>query len=232
MKYIILPHGKYEDLESYKNSVIIYAATQYFCRHHLLRGDRTIDQMIQAARSGKQNIVEGSMASGASTETELKLISVARASLEELLEDYKDYLLIHTLPQWSKDDARIIQIRQMARMKEKCYDLYRPFIENCSPEVTCNAMITLIHQTNFLLDHLLDCLQRSLCAKGSIMERIFQIKKQYGEKKSRLSFDQELERLRTIYQKLNSDNTINAELKTDILSLVKEVAMLLKEKNQ
>ena len=232
MKDIILPHGKYEDLESYKNCVIIYAATQYFCQHHLLRGDRTRDQMIQAARSGKQNIVEGSMASGASTETELKLISVARASLEELLEDYKDYLLIHTLPQWSKDDARIIQIRQMARMKEKCYDLYRPFIENCSPEVTCNTMITLIHQTNFLLDHLLDCLQRSLCAKGSIRERIFQTKKQYGEKKSRLSFDQELERLRTIYQKLNSDNTINAELKTDILSLVKEVAMLLKEKNQ
>ena len=178
--------------------------------------------MIQAARSGKQNIVEGSMASGASTETELKLISVARASLEELLEDYKDYLLIHTLPQWSKDDARIIQIRQMARMKEKGYDLYRPFIENCSPEVTCNTMITLIHQTNFLLDHLLDCLQRSLCAKGSIRERIFQTKKQYGEKKP----------LRTIYQKLNSDNTINAELKTDVLSLVKEVAMLLKEKNQ
>lgn len=232
MKSIILPHGKYQDLESYKNSVIIYAATQYFCQHYLSRGDRTIDQMTQAARSGKQNIVEGCMASGASTETEIKLISVARASLEELLEDYKDYLRTHNLLLWNKDDIRTIQVRQMARLKDRNYEVYRPIIESNSPEYVCNAMITLIHQTNFLLDHLLDCLQRSLCAKGSIRERIFQTKKQYGEKKPRLSFDQELERLRTIYQKLNSDNTINAELKTDVLSLVKEVAMLLKEKNQ
>lgn len=232
MKDIILPHGKYEDLESYKNCVIIYVATQYFCQHHLLRGDRTRDQMIQAARSGKQNIVEGSMASGTSTETELKLISVARASLEELLEDYKDYLLIHTLPLWSKEDARIIQIRQMARTKEKCYDIYRPFIENCSPEVTCNAMITLIHQTNFLLDHLLDCLQRAFCAKGGMRERMNQARSQSRETKFRLYFDQELERLRTIYQKLNADNTINAELKAEVLSLVHEVAMLLKAKSQ
>jgi len=102
MSKIILDHGNYQDLESYKNSVVIYDGTVDFCERFLKRGDRTIDQMIQAARSGKQNIVEGCMASGTSTETELKLIGVARASFEELLEDYHDHLRVHDLPLWEK----------------------------------------------------------------------------------------------------------------------------------
>ena len=111
MSKIIPVHGNYQELESYRNCVIIYDGTVDFCSRFLRPGDRTIDQMTQAARSGKQNIVEGSMASGTSTETEIKLIGVARASLEELLEDYRDYLRIHFLPMWDKKDARISAIR-------------------------------------------------------------------------------------------------------------------------
>ena len=102
MAEIVLPHGNYQELESYQNSVIIFDATQSFCQNFLRKGDRTIDQMIQAARSGKQNIIEGSMASGISSGTEIKLVGVARASLEELLEDYRDYLRTHNLPLWEK----------------------------------------------------------------------------------------------------------------------------------
>ena len=97
MPKIILDHGNYQGLESYRKSLVIYDGTVDFCARFLKKGDRTIDQMIQAARSGKQNIVEGCMASGTSTETELKLIGVARASFEELLEDYRDHLRNHDL---------------------------------------------------------------------------------------------------------------------------------------
>ena len=102
MEEIVLPHGNYLELESYRGSVVIFDATADFCTRFLKPGDRTIDQMVQAARSGKQNIVEGCMASGTSTGTEIKLIGVARASLEELLEDYRDHLRTHGLPLWDK----------------------------------------------------------------------------------------------------------------------------------
>ena len=230
MKSIILPHGKYQDLESYKNSVIIYAATQYFCQHYLSRGDRTIDQMTQAARSGKQNIVEGCMASGASTETEIKLISVARASLEELLEDYKDYLRTHNLLLWNKDDIRTIQVRQMAKLKDRNYEVYRPIIESNSPEYVCNAMITLIHQTNFLLDRQLDSLQHAFCAKGGMRERMYQARKQALQNNSRQEVTESLELLRVIYQKLYANETMPEDFKADILSLVTQVGLLLKGK--
>jgi four helix bundle protein len=115
---IILPHGDYQKLESYQNSVVIFDATNDFCDRFLKKGDRTVDQMIQAARSGKQNIVEGCMASGTSTETEIRLLGVARASLEELIEDYRDHLRTHALILWGKDDARVLGIRRLAKRKK------------------------------------------------------------------------------------------------------------------
>src|SRR5919108_6508452 len=96
-------HGGYENLLSFQKARVIYDATVWFCGRYLQKGDRTNDQMIQAARSGKQNILEGSQASGTSKKTELKLTNVARASLEELLEDYRDFLRVRDLRLWAKD---------------------------------------------------------------------------------------------------------------------------------
>ena len=174
MSTIIPVHGNYQELGSYRNSVVIYDGTVDFCNRFLKKGDRTIDQMIQAARSGKQNIVEGCMASGTSTETELKLIGVARASLEELLEDYRDHLRTRDLPLWEKTDPRILAIRQLSHEKNKTYETYKTYLEqgNNTPELFCNLMISLIHQTNFLLDRHLKSLERQFAEKGGIRERM------------------------------------------------------------
>ena len=110
----IPPHGQYQDLLSYQKAVIVYDVTFRFCQRFLSKGDRTIDQMVQAARSGKQNIVEGSKASGTSKETELKLTNVARASLEELLEDYRDFLRARDLAIWEKRSKQAQYVRNLA----------------------------------------------------------------------------------------------------------------------
>ena len=103
---------------------IVYDATVYFCNKYISKFSRTHDQMVQAARSGKQNIAEGSMASGTSKETEIKLMGVARASLEELLIDYKDYLRTNKLPLWEKDDPRVLEIRSLGKLKGRSYNIY------------------------------------------------------------------------------------------------------------
>lgn len=108
-------HGGYENLVAYQKAMIVYDATVEFCARHLRKSDRTYDQMIQAARSGKQNIIEGSMASGTSRETEIKLTNVARASLEELLEDYRDFLRTRNAPLWRKDSKEAHYVRQLSR---------------------------------------------------------------------------------------------------------------------
>ena len=174
MPEILLPHGHYQELETYRNSEIIYDATVDFCARFLNRGDRTNDQMIQAARSGKQNIVEGCMASGTSTETEIKLVGVARASLEELLEDYRDHLRTHALPLWEKSDERVMAIRQFGRQKDRTYRTYQSYFDlgKCSAEFFCNLMVSLIHQTNYLLDRQLESLQKSFAEKGGLRERM------------------------------------------------------------
>lgn len=116
MKAGFIPkHGGYQDLLSYRKSQIVYDATMRFVGRFLRKGDRTIDQMVQAARSGKQNIVEGSMASGTSKETEIKLMNVARASLEELLEDYRDYLRVGGHPLWDKGSREALFVRKPGR---------------------------------------------------------------------------------------------------------------------
>ena len=109
------PRGDYRTLLSYQKSVVIYEITYRFCRRFLARGDRTVDQMVQAARSGKQNIIEGSKAATTSKETEIKLTNVARASLEELLEDYGDYLKVRDLQTWDKDGREARYVRNLAK---------------------------------------------------------------------------------------------------------------------
>ena len=174
MLKIIPVHGNYQELESYRNSEVIYDGTVAFCARFLRSGDRTIDQMTQAARSGKQNIVEGCMASGVSTDTEIKLIGVARASLEELLEDYRDHLRTRSLSLWDKNDARVSAIRQFSRQKKRTYAAYAEnfHLEQNVPELFCNLMISLIHQTNYLLDRQLSSLEQQFAEKGGIRERM------------------------------------------------------------
>ena len=128
--------------------------------------------MIQAARSGKQNILEGSQASGTSKETELKLTNVARASLEELLEDYRDFLRVRDLRLWEKDSREAVFVRKLGAKKDGTYETYRTYVETKPPEVVANILICLIHQTNFLLDRQIRQLEKAFLAEGGLRERM------------------------------------------------------------
>ncbi|MEX1346315.1 MAG: four helix bundle suffix domain-containing protein [Desulfobacterales bacterium] len=163
------PHGGFRNLKSYQMSEIVYDATAVFCDRWIGRRSRTHDQMVQAARSGKQNIAEGSMASGTSKKFELKLVGVARASLEELLLDYQDFLRQRKLPLWGKENPKAQKIRKLAYASNRSYKTY---IENC-PEVAANTLICLIHQTNFLLDQQLRQLEKQFLEQGGFTEKLY-----------------------------------------------------------
>src|SRR5258706_13431595 len=135
------PRGNYEELLSYQKAEVVYDITYRFCHRFLSKGDRTIDQMIQAARSGKQNIAEGSKAAATSKETEIKLTNVARASLEELLVDYRDFLRVRDHPIWDKDSKEARYVRSLGRKTPQSYELYREFLETRPPEVIANIAI-------------------------------------------------------------------------------------------
>jgi four helix bundle suffix protein len=169
---VVGPHGGYQGLKSYRTAEIIHDATVVFCNRHIDRRSRTHDQMVQAARSGKQNIAEGSMASGTSRKTELKLIGVARASLEELLLDYVDYLRQHKLSLWPKTDPRVQAIRLLAYSENRSYSTYGSYFEG-SAEAAANTLISLIHQANFLLDQLLRQLDEQFLKEGGFTEKLY-----------------------------------------------------------
>jgi restriction system protein len=173
---LIRPHGGYKDLKSYQGSEIVYDATIVFCDRWIERRSRTHDQMVQAARSGKQNIAEGSMASGTSKKFELKLIGVARASLEELLLDYQDFLRQHGMALWAKEDPRAKMVRGLAYVENRSYSTYRSYVEDASAETAANALLCLIHQTNFLLDRLLRELEQKFKADGGFTERLYRVR--------------------------------------------------------
>jgi len=149
---ILAPHGGYKNLLSFQKSEIVFDATVYFCRRFLEKRDRTYDQMIQAARSGKQNIVEGSQASGTSKEMELKLTNVARASLEELLTDYRDFLRTHGFEEWPKNHLYVKRLRELNRKPDANYATFKKGIEHPDPAICANVIIGLIKVTSFLLD--------------------------------------------------------------------------------
>ena len=168
----IPPHGGYENLLSFRKARIVYDRTVRFCERFLDKRDRTRDQMVQAARSGKQNIIEGCQASGTSKETEIKLINVARASLEELLEDYRDFLRVRGLPLWEKDSREARFIRRLGSKRDASYETYRTYIDTRPPEVVANILICLIHQTNYLLDQQLRQLEQTFPKEGGLRERM------------------------------------------------------------
>jgi four helix bundle suffix protein len=168
---VIGPHGGYRNLKSYQNAEIIYDATVAFCSRFVNRRSRTHDQMVQAARSGKQNIAEGSMASGTSRKSELKLVGVARASLEELLLDYQDFLRQSGLPVWGKDHPKAVEVRKLVYRTDRSYSTYKTYLESTA-EAAANAVICLIHQANFLLDQQLRQLDRQFREEGGFTEKL------------------------------------------------------------
>lgn len=151
---------------------IIFDGTAAFCGRFIDRRSRTLDQMVQAARSGKQNIAEGCMASGTSKKTELKLIGVARASLEELLLDFEDFLRLKGLPLWTKNHAEAQKIRKLAYEKNRSYSTYKAYIEKAQPEIAANTMICVINQANYLLDRQLKALEKDFLEEGGFTERL------------------------------------------------------------
>jgi four helix bundle suffix protein len=174
--------GNYQQLLSYKKAEVIYDFTFRFCDRFLSRGDRTIDQMVQSARSGKQNIAEGSKASVTSTEMELKLTNVARASLEELLLDYQDYLRVRDFPLWEKDSKEALYVRKLGKTENESYETYRTYMDTRPPEILANIAICLIHQANYLLDQQIRRLEKDFLEKGGLRENMTRARLAYRKR--------------------------------------------------
>ena len=170
---LIPAHGGYRHLKSFQSAELVYDATVKFCNRFIDPRSRTHDQMIQAARSGRQNIAEGSQGSGTSKKSELKLVGVARASLEELLLDCEDFLRHRGLMLWRKDHRTAQAIRRLAYQTNRSYLTYKTYIEESPPEVAANALICLIHQTNYLLDRQLRQLEEDFLRDGGFTERLY-----------------------------------------------------------
>ena len=171
---LIPAHGGYRQLKSFQHAELVYDATVKFCDRFIDKRSRTHDQMVQAARSGRQNIAEASQASGTSKRFELKLVGVARASLEELLLDYEDFLRQRGLTLWGKNHPAAQAVRRLAYEKNRSYLTYRSYVEESTPEVAANTLVCLIHQTNYLLDQQLRQLEQVFLKEGGFTERLYQ----------------------------------------------------------
>ena len=169
--------GNYEDLLCYKKSVCVYDVTYYFAHKYLCKRDRTIDQMVQAARSGKQNIIEGSAASATSSKSEIKLLNVAKASLQELLEDYEDYLKTRGHRQWEENSKELEAMRRLGR-EHNDSQFFMELIKVRPPETIANMAIVLIKQADYLLFRQLQRLADDFVSKGGFSERMMRVRKE------------------------------------------------------
>lgn len=167
--------GGYKSLPFFKQSEIIYDFTAVFCDRYVTGYTRTKDQMVQAARSGKQNIAEGYLQK--SVESKLKLLNVARGSLEELLNDYEDFLRQHQHPIWDKSSPKAQAVRKLVYNRYNSYNNYKNYIKD--PEAAGNTMITLINQTNQLLDQKLRWLTDKFVKEGGFRENLLRKRLQY-----------------------------------------------------
>jgi len=202
--------GGYRELRTFQIATVIYDATYWFCEKYLDPRSRTVDQMMQAARSGRQNIAEGSRAAATSSQTELRLVNVARASLEELLLDYEDFLRHRRLPQWHPDSAEAMAVRDIGRRHpaddpsdpsdrsdhpptqaptriadDRRYATYAPWLEHADPDVRANALICLIHQANTLLDRQIAALERDFIEEGGYSEQLATARLAHRQQKNR-----------------------------------------------
>jgi four helix bundle suffix protein len=176
------PSGGYRSLRSYQVATVVYDGTESFCDRFVEKRSRTHDQMVQAARSGGKNIAEGSRAAATTSQTELRLVNVARASLEELLLDYEDYLRQHRRRQWDKNDPEAREVRAIGRQDRtnptdqtdplQHWSLYARWLEHADPAVVANTLICLIHQTNYLLDQQISALERDFVQDGGYSEQL------------------------------------------------------------
>lgn len=175
------PHGGYRRLRSFQVTEIVYDGTVSFCDRFVNKRSRTHDQMVQAARSGRQNIAEGSRASATSSQTELRLVNVARASLDELLLDYEDFLRQRRLPAWGKDDPQAREVRGVGRenladrsdrTNQSDASAYSRWLNHADPAVVANTLICLIHQANYLLDRQIAGLEKQFIHEGGYSERL------------------------------------------------------------
>jgi len=173
---LIPRRGNYKKLLSYQKTEVIFEMTYYFCHHYLQRGDRTIDQMVQAARSGKQNIVEGCAASATSNKTEIKLVSVAKASLQELLEDYEDYLRTRGHRQWEEGSKELEAMRRLGREHNDA-PFFMKLVQTRPPETIANMAIVLIKQADYLLFRQLQRLADDFVEEGGFSERMMRLRK-------------------------------------------------------
>ena len=173
---LLPPRGDYQTLLSFQKAEVAYDITFRFAHKYLSRGDRTVDQMIQSARSGKQNILEGSKAAQTSKEMEIKLTNVGRASLEELLRDYYDYLRVRDHVIWDKDSKEACFVRRLGRKTPQTFEIYREFVETRLPEVIANIAICLIHQANYLIDQQLKTLEKEFVEQGGLRERMTRVR--------------------------------------------------------
>jgi four helix bundle suffix protein len=173
---LLPPKGNYSALKSFQKAEVVYDVTFRFAHRFLERGDRTRDQMVQAARSGKKNVLEGSKAGKTSAEMEIKLTNVARASLEELLDDYADYLRLRDLRVWDKNDKEALFVRKLGRQEPQKFEIYRDFVETRPGEVVANIGLCLTHQANYLIDRQLEHLGKEFLAKGGLRERMTRLR--------------------------------------------------------
>lgn len=179
MPSAFLPQNKnYRSLKAFQKAECIYDITYYFAHRYLSIGDRTIDQMVQAARSGKQNLAEGNIDGVTSKEMEIKLTNVNRASLHELLLDYEDYLRVRGLEKWGKDDPRAIQTRRFCA-KHNDTETYQKKIQDRSDEVIANIAITLIHQADTLIVGLIEWMKKNFQENGGIKEEMYRARKDW-----------------------------------------------------
>jgi four helix bundle suffix protein len=190
------PSGGYRTLHSFQVTTVIYDGTVSFCERFVDPRSRLVDQMTQAARSGRQNIAEGSRAFATSSQTELRLINVARASLDELLLDLEDYLRQHKLAQWAKDSPEALAVRRVGQQLAKRDPtdrtdppdqaaLYRPWLAHKNPAVVANALICLIHQANYLLDQQVRALEQQFVTQGGYSEQLAAARLQERERHAR-----------------------------------------------
>jgi four helix bundle suffix protein len=180
-KDFIRQDNNYRTLKAFQKAECIYDVTYFFANKFLSRGDRTIDQMVQAARSGKQNLAEGNIDGVTSKEMEIKLTNVNRASLHELLLDYEDYLRVRGLEQWPYDDPRCVQTRAFCR-KHLDSAVYREKIKERSDETIANIAITLIHQCDVLIRGLIEWQKRNFLENGGIKEEMYKARKAYRDR--------------------------------------------------
>jgi four helix bundle suffix protein len=178
----IPPHGGYRKLITYQKAEIIYDGTVYFTKRFFKKYDRTIDQMVQAARSGKQNIAEASVASATSKETEIKLTNVARASLEELMIDYEDFLRTNKYQQWDKNHKLSVRFGQLNRTENATYQTYIKAIENPDPEICANALRSLCNIVIWLLNQQIKTLEQAFIKEGGLRERMTKARIEYRNK--------------------------------------------------